>query len=179
MPGRLIAVGSPDGSERPHLIETSKTLAEGPYAALSHMLGDVKLKPPLRTLNGNYKEHLDGIDPWILPKNFLDAIIVCRQLGIGYLWIDSLCIVQDDPTDWQHEAATMHKVYSYAEITIVATSATSSGEGFLKRTISRLPAVKVSYAPNDESKSDQPFMILSPSDDVESGNWAGDIDGAE
>jgi len=84
------------------------------------MWGDVKVAPPLRTLKSNYDMMKEGIDLRSLPKNFVDAAIVCARLGIQYLWIDSLCIIQDDTEDWEHEATLMHLVYRHAEVTIVA-----------------------------------------------------------
>ena len=55
-----------------------------------------------------------------VPKTYLDAIAVTREPGIQYLWIDSLCIVQNDDSDWQQEAAPMAAVYENALVTIAA-----------------------------------------------------------
>lgn len=122
LPARLLDVGPPDESELPRLVETSIASVEGepPYAALSHMWGDMSNRPPLRTLMSNYKDMKNGIPVSTLPKNLLQAMIVTRRLGLRYLWIDSLCIIQDSSSDWKAEAATMHEVYKYAEVTIVA-----------------------------------------------------------
>jgi hypothetical protein len=45
-----------------------------------------------------------------LPTTYRDAIVFTRGLGMQWLWIDSLCIIQDDLTDWQHEASKMSEV---------------------------------------------------------------------
>lgn len=66
-----------------------------------------------------------------LPRNFQDAIIVTRALGYNYLWVDSLCIIQNSLDDWGHESSRMAGVYKYAALTIVPTSATSCHDGFL------------------------------------------------
>ncbi|KAF9765901.1 hypothetical protein IL306_001747 [Fusarium sp. DS 682] len=69
-----------------------------------------------------------------LPKTFQDAISATRKLGYRYLWIDSLCILQDDQQDWAREAALMHKVYTNAECNLAAeASQDSSGGLFFKR----------------------------------------------
>ncbi|PVH81595.1 HET-domain-containing protein, partial [Cadophora sp. DSE1049] len=47
---------------------------------------------------------------------------------IRHLWIDSLCILQDDPKDFEREGTAMHKTYSMATCTIAASSS-SSGQG--------------------------------------------------
>ncbi|KAG6992333.1 Pre-mRNA-splicing factor rse1 [Fusarium oxysporum f. sp. conglutinans] len=63
------------------------------------------------------------------PKTFQDAIIVCRKLNIKYLWIESLCIIQDDEHDWAVESPKMCDVYQNAYLTIAAAAAHNSSEG--------------------------------------------------
>ncbi|KAH8744538.1 heterokaryon incompatibility protein-domain-containing protein, partial [Diaporthe sp. PMI_573] len=69
----------------------------------------------------------------ILPATFRDAVTVTRKLGIRYLWIDSLCILQRDNDDWASEAGKMQDVFRGAYCTIAATSAQDSTQGFLAR----------------------------------------------
>lgn len=118
LPSRLLDVGSWD--DLPRLVETAPGGVKGKYAALSHMWGDTTYRLPLRTLKSNYEDMKAGISMSTLPKNFVQAIIVCRRWDIQYVWIDSLCIIQDSFDDWRHEAALMHLVYRFAEVTIVA-----------------------------------------------------------
>ncbi|KAK1447344.1 protein kinase domain-containing protein [Colletotrichum melonis] len=67
-----------------------------------------------------------------IPQLVLDAINVTRNLGIGYLWIDALYIVQDDPEDWKMESLLMEQVYSSAYATFAASCASGTEDGFLK-----------------------------------------------
>lgn len=62
-----------------------------------------------------------------------DAIVITKQLSIPYLWIDSLCIFQDDIVDWNRQCIDMDKIYGHAEITIAAASSKSCREGFIRR----------------------------------------------
>jgi hypothetical protein len=62
-------------------------------------------------------------------KTFQDAVIVTRHLGFRYLWIDSLCIIQDDKQDWEREVARMALVYKGSQLTIAATSSKDGSEG--------------------------------------------------
>lgn len=62
-----------------------------------------------------------------------DAVTVCRSLGIRYLWMDALCILQDNKADWEKESSTMSRIYSEAFVTICAVSSTSCRESFLTR----------------------------------------------
>jgi hypothetical protein len=121
-PTRLLDVGTLNGIELPRLVETAGEDIQESYAALSHMWGDPNQghAPPVRTLKANYEEMKSGIPRQMMSKNFIDAAITTRRLGLRYIWIDSLCIIQDSLEDWHAEAATMDKVYKFAEITIVA-----------------------------------------------------------
>lgn len=67
-----------------------------------------------------------------LTKTFQDAITVARQLGIQYVWIDSLCIVQDDRREWVSEAKRMEFTFAGAYCVLAATLAEYS-DGFLRR----------------------------------------------
>lgn len=98
------------------------------YIALSHCWGlasdDIK---DMRTLDINIDERrTSGIAVKELPKNFKDAVHITRSLGIGYLWIDYICIIQENAEEWKTEAATMGLVYSQAACTLSATA--SSGK---------------------------------------------------
>jgi hypothetical protein len=66
-----------------------------------------------------------------LPQTFVDAIFVTLRLGVHYLWIDSLCIMQDedDLSDWLREAPLMHKVYSYSHCNLSASVSERGSEG--------------------------------------------------
>lgn len=72
-----------------------------------------------------------------MPRNFRDAVYITRRLNLKYIWIDSLCIIQDSVEDWHREAAMMGKVYNHAYVTLAATCSGSSHEGFLERNLKR------------------------------------------
>lgn len=100
----------------------------GTWVALSHCWGKGEQRP-LMTLRANIRKHLGGLQLNSLPKTFQDAVVLTRSLNIRYLWIDSLCIVQDDPEDWKRESNTMGTIYQNAIITIAAGYAENSSEG--------------------------------------------------
>jgi hypothetical protein len=91
----------------------------------------------------NLDEFCHQIPPQALTKTFRDAFDICNCLGIQYLWIDSLCIIQDSSQDWEQESALMAQVYGGCVLNIAATSANNGNEGcFFDRTkswISRIP----------------------------------------
>lgn len=109
------------------------------YIALSHCWGDlsVEAKKEFCTTTENFTQRRIGFNVSSLPKTFQDAVRVTRELGILYLWIDSLCIIQygDHGKDWKDESRQMESIFSAAYCTIAATAAINSDAGFLKRDI--------------------------------------------
>ncbi|KAF1973139.1 HET-domain-containing protein [Bimuria novae-zelandiae CBS 107.79] len=103
------------------------------YCSLSHCWGR-KVNVTLTTENMAAMTTIQWQD---LPPSFRDAIGITRKLGIDYLWIDSLCIVQDDPQDWEEQAANMGLIYANSRCVISATAASdASGGCFLPRALS-------------------------------------------
>lgn len=128
---RLERVGL--GLGKVHLISTTEPVQ---YIALSHCWGelpDEQRSKWLTTRENVQNRTQDGFSIDILPATFRDAIRVTRELGKSYLWIDSLCILQDRDGDWESEAGKMQDVFRGAYCTIAATSATDSTQGFLDR----------------------------------------------
>ncbi|KAI9166586.1 hypothetical protein HJFPF1_02696 [Paramyrothecium foliicola] len=96
------------------------------FATLSHCWGS---QIPLRVNAENIHELSRRIPTEALPRTFQEAADICRFLKIPYIWIDSLCIVQDDAADWRREAARMKDVYAGSTLTIAASEATNGLEG--------------------------------------------------
>jgi hypothetical protein len=120
-------VGDLNGLRNPRLFLSEMT--EDKYAALSHCWGGV-ISPLLTTENlESFQESIPYCD---LPANFRDAISITRQLGIQYLWIDSLCIIQNSRLDWETESKKMCSVYRDALLTISASASPGSTYGIFK-----------------------------------------------
>lgn len=129
LPSRLLDVNAFPKNGDLRLVASSDISAAAipPYLALSHCWGgDV----PVKLLQDNTKRWTEeGISFKVLPKTFQDAVQITRQLGIRYLWIDSMCIIQDFKEDWKREAALMAGVYGNAYCTLAALSSKNSREG--------------------------------------------------
>ena len=108
--------------------DTNNNTRLPPYLTLSHCWGPPE-KRPTTTTKYSLGERMKRIPLFELPRTFQDAIEITRKLGYRYLWIDSLCIVQDDEQDWAHEAGLMAKVYSHSSCTLSALSSHDSSEG--------------------------------------------------
>ena len=129
VPARLIQICTPgDKDDAMVKLITKKQLRRGgKYAALSHCWGT---GIPTRLLQSNMQQMIHGVPLKCLPKTFRDAIEVARQwLGLHYIWIDSLCIIQDPEEDWQLQCSTMRQIYQNATCTIAATGASDSSGG--------------------------------------------------
>ena len=99
-----------------------------PYTTLSYSWG-TGASGPSRTTKNNFHEHLCDISWSKLTKTVQDAIYVTHALDIKFLWVDSLCIIQDDPKDWENEAAKMSDIFAGSELTIAASGAIDSCGG--------------------------------------------------
>ncbi|KAH7348015.1 heterokaryon incompatibility protein-domain-containing protein, partial [Pyrenochaeta sp. MPI-SDFR-AT-0127] len=139
LPSRVVDVG--DGLDQPPRILESNGRS-GAFAALSYCWGS---HPSLRTTQMSLKSHLSQLPLQNLSATVRQAIEVTRGLGLRYIWIDALCIVQDDPDDWAREAAQMLQVYSNASVTISASTSSEASEGLFRS--------------RDESNN---FLLLSP-----------------
>jgi len=119
------------------------------YATLSHCWGKAQIS---RLLADNQTELERGIAIHTLPATFRQAIQVARFLDIRYLWIDSLCIIQDSAADWEVESAAMAKVYGYAHVNIAAASSLDSGGGLFFDRDPRNILPFAAYAPGSQDK---------------------------
>lgn len=125
LPRRVLDVGCSTES-RLFLHVSSEEV--GRYVALSYCWGT---SHPPKTTQDNLAQHLEDIRVENLPRTFQDAVIVTRNIGVRYLWIDSLCIVQDQDCDWEMESSKMAAYYSNAYLVIAADQAGDSTQGFL------------------------------------------------
>lgn len=109
------------------LVERDKSLfSEQRYGTLSHCWG---LSQPTTTTTSNIAQHRMSIPMFELPKSFRDAIRVAATLALRYLWVDSLCIVQDSSDYWFREAGDMSKICRYGYINIAATGGAHGAKG--------------------------------------------------
>jgi len=100
------------------------------YVTLSHCWG--QLEKPFCTTRDNISDRMSAIRVSEMPKTFRDAVAVTRRLGLRYVWIDSLCIIQGDAEDWALEAADMSNVYSHCQLLLGAARGASDEAGFLQ-----------------------------------------------
>lgn len=138
LPTRLLDL-SPHGCSNLRLVITAtdgQLLALEPaqrkYVALSYSWGSPEqAKFQLKTDSKNLEEHLVDIDFKKLPQTISDFVRLSRALGIRYLWVDALCIIQNDRDDWSRESFRMSEVYFHSFITFCILRGDSCSSGFL------------------------------------------------
>jgi hypothetical protein len=146
-PSRLVDV------ERGRLVDTrtQESLLSGAirYAAFTYVWGSSMPEAGMTTTQ-NLSSRLNNLDFSSLPRAFRDALIVTKSLGIPYIWIDALCILQDSLLDWEEQCAQMGLIYSNAHLTISASSITSCHDGIpFTRTEPTTPCTfTLQYPPN-------------------------------
>lgn len=120
VPKRLLDIGEPsaDGSK---LILVEAVDENTPYVALSHCWRFSIPNPErINLTQANLAERKHSILQDQLSPTFLNAISITRALGLRYIWIDSLCIIQDSPDDWAEQASQLADIYENAEFTVAA-----------------------------------------------------------
>ncbi|KAH0434511.1 hypothetical protein CcaCcLH18_05254 [Colletotrichum camelliae] len=130
LPTRLVDIGIP--GEPDWKLRITKDLHKTSpleYMTLSYRWGP---NPEHLLLTDNIDDLQGGWPVKTLPQTFRDFILVTRQFGVRYVWIDRLCIIQDDEKDWKAEAPMMASVYSNSMCNVWA-SASDSPEGGLFR----------------------------------------------
>ncbi|MCJ1434442.1 hypothetical protein MMC27_003810 [Xylographa pallens] len=83
------------------------------------------------TTASNIEQMKKSIPMSILPPLFRDAVMITRRLGFRQLWIDSLCIIQDSPEDWNHEVTQMGNIYARSALNIAADASKNCDDSIL------------------------------------------------
>lgn len=128
LPLRLIDVGFGSDSQIIQLLESQDLESRNVrYVALSHCWGTSTL--PLTTTRESLAARMNGIKREELPPTFRGVVDLCRSLGFQFLWIDSLCIVQDNKSEWASESSKMAEIYRGATLTVAASAHSDSSKG--------------------------------------------------
>jgi hypothetical protein len=127
LPFRVIDVGTNESTDVRLLQQKGEEV--GYWACLSHCWGG---EQPIQTTRDTLTRHQNMI-PWEnLPKTFQDAVTVARVFGIPYLWIDSLCTIQDDLEDWQVQSTQMADIYHNCILTIAGSASSGPNQGIFR-----------------------------------------------
>ncbi|KAL2070991.1 hypothetical protein VTL71DRAFT_14017 [Oculimacula yallundae] len=171
LPSRVIDVG--DDITAPRLFIT-----EGKYddwMALSYCWGSA---PPLKTEIATLAQRCREIEWEELPALLRDAFVITRRLGFRYLWVDALCIIQDDANDWAVESMKMAEIYKGAFLTILAESSLDCSVGIFESSSENRPTtpegVKL-HARSERYGLESDLIVCRPSDEIPI--FSRDVDG--
>lgn len=172
LPSRVIDVGPADGSRHPYLYVPSESsnYAKLPdvsqrYIALSYCWGSHLWagKDPQITTTSSLEARKREIRMTDLPQTIRDAVVITRRLGIRYLWVDALCILQGSDTqakaDWERESSKMADIYGSAFLTIAAASARSVHEGIFHDRKLQVEQVVMKFSAENNGSLDNPVYI--------------------
>ncbi|KAI1022132.1 hypothetical protein LB504_007313 [Fusarium proliferatum] len=130
LPCRVVDVGDDINSSYAKLRETDGQ-ERGRYISLSYCWGK---EPQFTTTKATLEERKRQINISDLSKTHQDVIQLARELGVRYIWIDSICICQGDYEDWERESAKMLSIYANSYLTIAASKAKDHSEGLFSMT---------------------------------------------
>jgi hypothetical protein len=128
LPTRLLDIGLAGDRWRLHI--TAEDAAHSfDYLTLSYRWGSADF---IKLTESSVTEFRAGKLISDLPRTFRDAISVARRFSIRYLWIDSLCIVQDSIEDWQEQSALMRDVFTNSVCNVAAADSHGPDEGLFR-----------------------------------------------
>jgi len=161
LPTRVVDVGPRDGSQDPkiHVNQGERDY----YLVLSYCWGGPQ---PITLTQDTEYEKTQGIGMSALPRTLHDAVIITRSLGLRYIWIDALCIIQDSPKDKENELKKMAQIYQHGLLTISAASAKTVHDGFLqerKAPVMKFSPFILSYCSPDSTTSEPRNIIVQES----------------
>ncbi|KAL6863563.1 HET domain-containing protein [Trichoderma novae-zelandiae] len=156
MPRMLLDVTSQESSKEPFLFKPS---AVAPYACLSYCWG-TDTEGILQTTTQNVESHHEAIPLAKMPLGIQDAVTVCRGLKIPYLWVDSLCIVQDDSIAWLEDASQMDRIYLHSRLTIAALEPSSCKSRFLGAQTFGQPGWQQHFTADIATEPDEPPLEI-------------------
>ncbi|PQE18317.1 heterokaryon incompatibility protein [Rutstroemia sp. NJR-2017a WRK4] len=131
MPTRVLDIGN-QGSDKLRLIHSNTgdmPIGSRNYIALSYVWGD---SIPFKLTTSTIEKLKEGVPISELPQTFKDCVALARQLSIRYIWIDSLCIIQDSADDWEVESLNMRAIYSNSYCTVAAAASTNADGGLFR-----------------------------------------------
>lgn len=126
-PRRLLNVGTAEQNREPFLFEPTVPVL---YVCLSYCWG-ADTTGVLTTTKDNLQSHYQAVPLVSMPQTIRDAVMLCRALKLENLWVDSLCITQDDTDDWLQQSSEMKDIYANAHLTVAAEEPASCKLGFL------------------------------------------------
>ncbi|KAI3325459.1 HET-domain-containing protein [Xylariaceae sp. AK1471] len=169
-PRRLVSVGLEGQTVK--LVEGRMLPTSSDYVTLSYCWGATL---QLQTTEETLHRFHEVIPTDLLPKAYVDAFSIARALGVGYIWINALCIVQDDDEEWQTESAKLGKIFQKSLLTITATESADSSEGCFPPRNDDGKKTEVFFSTNQQGTIESPILVRTYDRDIREGCLNGSI----
>jgi hypothetical protein len=161
LPGSAESFSPPSPRRRlvqpvPRLVGAEELSIPVRYLTLSHCWGEYRIG----TMNMASVATGEITQDMIASQTFQDAFAITRRLGFRHIWIDSLCIVQDDVADWAREAALMSDVYGHSVLNLVAAHARDGRDGCFH--VRDILSVRPCQIPNPFNRASEVSFLVYP-----------------
>ncbi|KAF5615443.1 het-domain protein [Fusarium sp. NRRL 52700] len=127
------------------------------YVALSYRWGN---DLPLRLTRDKVSDFIKGYSISKLPETLQDAVRISRNLGFKFIWIDALCIVQDDEKDWVEQSALMADIYRYSSLNLCAADSAGCGSGIVEMAAPHMMEVAAATTPSEDTGSIETVVLV-------------------
>jgi hypothetical protein len=94
----------------------------------------------------------------VFPATIRDAVVITRALGVKFLWVDALCMIQDSRVDWEIKSPKMSEIHANSLITIIAANASLVTSGIFESRGTTTLSVQLPWLPREEVERDSRFM---------------------
>jgi hypothetical protein len=142
LPKRVLKIA--DDSVSLYISKKEEVLKEDQgYVALSYRWGN---DLPLRLTHDTMDAFIQGRPISELPETLRDAVHISRNLGFAFIWIDALCIIQDDQNDWVEQSAQMAEIYRHSSLNLCAADSTGCGSGMVEMVAPHLMEIAAATA---------------------------------
>lgn len=157
LPRRLVQISPPSAAPSARLYETTFSHSKLNFMALSYCWGGAQVHV---TTHANFAQYSKTLPYDVLSQTILNSFTVACNLGCEFIWIDSLCIIQDDVDDINREISKMRHIYQNAALTISASRAASPQDGFLSQDFNPLKLFSLPCLPDE---AQVPFVVSDSS----------------
>ncbi|SCV34310.1 related to protein TOL [Fusarium fujikuroi] len=127
------------------------------YVALSYRWGN---DLPLKLTKDTMGDFIKGHPISNLPETLQDAVRISRNLGFRFIWIDALCIVQDDESDWVEQSALMADIYRYSSLNLCAADSAGCGSGMVQMAAPHLMEITAATTQSADTGSRETVVLV-------------------
>ncbi|KAK8093198.1 uncharacterized protein PG998_014599 [Apiospora kogelbergensis] len=159
--GRCLDIGE-NANYGAHLVDVGTDTPYPRYITLSYRWTAETKRTSLRVENTEQFYISIPDNDW--PQIYKDAVSIAYQLGVRYIWIDSLCIVQDNEEDWVEQASQMDQIYSNGALNLAGVEAQRETGLIFERIPLRVAPCVLTQSTVEADTSSESWICYRPDD---------------